>query len=112
MGIGKFNRRPIFYNGYYTTDAGSGTTFIETERWEWWAQIEDGSSGNTTAQSQEMMTEEYRVKVRFDGKFNSQTWMIYEGQVCKCVSMSVESEGYKHFLNFRFSKTNTWLDLS
>lgn len=112
MGTGKLNRRPTFYNGSYTVDAGGGSTFVETERWEYWAEIKDGSSSSLTAQSQDMITEEYRVKVRFDGRFNSNTWMIYEGQVCKCVSMSVESEGYKNFLNYRFSKTNTWVDLS
>ena len=65
-----------------------------------------------TGQSQQMTNYDYRVKVRFDGRFNSNTGMIYEGQVCKCQSMSIETEGYKHMLILRFTKTDTFVDLS
>ena len=112
MSIGKMNRRPIFYNESYTVDAGGGTVPVETERWEQWADIEDRSGSGFTGQSQQMTNYDYRVKVRFDGRFNSNTGMIYEGQVCKCQSMSIETEGYKHMLILRFTKTDTFVDLS
>lgn len=110
--IGKMNRRPTFYNESYTQDAGGGTTATETERWQQWADISDRSGFNTFAQSQSLELYDYRVRVRFDGRFNSNTGMIYEGQVCQMQSMSVESEGYKNFLVLRFNKTDTWVDLS
>ena len=112
MGIGKFNRRPIFYNETYAVDAGGGSRPVESERWEQWAQIDDRSGGTSFSQSQELTTYDYRVKVRFDGRFSSLTGMIYEGQICKMNSMTVETEGYKHFLILQFTKTDTWLDLS
>jgi len=106
------NRRPIFYNETYTTDAGGGPSPVETERWEAWAEISDRSGSSFTQQSQDLTNYDYRVRVRFDGRFSSLTGMIYEGQVCKCQSMTIETEGYKNFLILRFSKTDTWVDLS
>lgn len=112
MSIGKFNRRPIFYNESYTVDAGGGPSGIETERWQQWAHIEDRSGSSFFAQSQDLTTYDYKVKVRFDARFTTLTMMIYEGQVCKCNSMSVETEGYKNFLILRYTKTETFVDLS
>lgn len=112
MGIGKFNRRPIFFNETYAVDAGGGSRPVETERWEQWAQIDDRSGSTSFSQSQALTTYDYRVKVRFDGRITSLTGMIYEGQVCTMQSMTVESEGYKHFLVLQFTKTDTWVDLS
>lgn len=112
MPIGKFNRRPTFYNGSYTQDAGGGSSFVETQRWQAWAEIQDRSGNTYAAQATELMRYDYRVKVRFDGRFTSQTWMIYEGQVCKCEQMSIESEGFKNYLVLRYSKTETYVDLS
>ena len=112
MGIGRFNRRPIFYNESYVQDAGGGARAVETERWEQWAEINDRSGSSFTGQSQDLTTYDYRVRVRFDGRFSTLTGMIYEGQVCKMQSMVIESEGYKNFLVCNFSKTETWVDLS
>ena len=112
MSVGKMNRRPTFYNESFTVDAGGGTTGTITEQWQAWAQI-DNRTGNTYAsQATELTTYDYRVKVRFDGRFNSQTTMVYEGQVCKCQQMTIETEGYKNYLILRYSKTETWVDLS
>lgn len=106
------NRRPTFYNESFTVDAGGGPTGTITEQWQSWAQI-DNRTGNTyAAQATELTSYDYRVRVRFDGRFNSNTTMVYEGQVCKCGSMEIETEGYKNYLVLRFSKTDTWLDLS
>ena len=112
MAVGKMNRRPTFYNETYTVDAGSGPSSIETERWQAWAEIQDRSGNTFAAQSTELTRYDYRVKVRFDGRFNSQTGMIYEGQYCKLEQMSIESEGYRNYLILRYSKTDKWLDLS
>ena len=112
MSVGKLNRRPTFYNESYTIDAGGGTRGTITEQWQAWAQI-DNRTGNTyAAQATELTQYDYRVRVRFDGRFNSNTTMVYEGQVCKCGSMEIESEGYKNYLVLRYQKTDTWLDLS
>lgn len=110
--IGKMNRRVILYNESYTQDIGGGTKSVETERWTQWADIKDRSGNSSFSQSQDMVVYDYKVKVRFDGRVNSNTGMIYEGQVCKMQSMTVESEGYKHFLVLRFSKTDTYVDIS
>lgn len=112
MAIGKFNRRPTFYNESYTVDVGGGTSAVETERWQAWADISDRSGFSAFVQSQTMELYDYRVKVRFDGRFNSNTGMIYEGQVCQMKSMSIETEGYRNFLILRYNKTETWVDLS
>lgn len=112
MPTGKFNRRPIFYNGSYTQDAGGGTPFVETERWQAWAEVQNRTGNSFAAQATELVRYDYRVKVRFDGRFNSNTWMIYEGQVCKLESLSLESEGFKNYWVLRYSKTETWVDLS
>jgi SPP1 family predicted phage head-tail adaptor len=110
--VGKMNRRPTFYNESFTIDAGGGPTGVITEQWQSWARI-DNRTGNTyAAQATELTGYDYRVKVRFDGRFTSNTTMVYEGQVCKCGSMEIETEGYKNYLILRFSKTDTWLDLS
>lgn len=110
--VGKKNRRPTFYNESFTVDAGGGSTGTITEQWQQWAEI-DNRTGNTyAAQATELTQYDYRVKVRFDGRFNSNTTMVYEGQVCKCQSMTIESEGYKNELVLRYSKTDTWVDLS
>ena len=110
--IGKMDRRPIFYNESYTVDAGGGTTGTITEQWQAWAEIKDRSGSTSLAQATELTQYNYDVTVRFDGRFTSQTTMVYEGQVCKCESLSIKSEGYKEFLSLRFSKTDTWVDLS
>jgi len=112
MGIGKFNRRPIFYNETYAVDAGGGSRPVESERWEQWAKINDRSGSTSFSQSQDLTTYDYEVEVRSDGRFTSLTGMIYEGQVCKMNSMSIKSEGYKDFFILRFTKTDTWVDLS
>jgi len=113
VSIGKFNRRPTFYNeNGFTQDAGGGTTGTITEQWQQWAQIDDRTGNTYAAQATELTQYDYRVKVRFDGRFNSNTTMVYEGQVCKCNSMSIETEGYKNYLILRYTKTDTWLDLS
>ncbi len=110
--VGKMNRRPTFYNESFTVDPGGGTSGTITEQWQACAQI-DNRTGNTyAAQATELTQYDYRVKVRFDGRFNSQTTMVYEGQVCKMGSMEVETEGYKNYLILRYQKTDTWVDLS
>jgi len=110
--VGKMNRRTTFYNESFTVDSGGGSSGTITEQWQAWAQI-DNRTGNTyAAQATELTQYDYRVKVRFDGRFNSQTTMVYEGQVCKMGSMEVETEGYKNYLILRYQKTDTWLDLS
>ncbi len=106
------NRRPTFYNESFTIDAGGGPSGTITEQWQAWAEIENRTGNTYAAQATELTQYDYRVKVRFDGRFNSNTTMVYEGQVCKCGSMSVETEGYKNHLVLRYQKTDTWLDLS
>ena len=112
MAIGKMNRRCTFYNESYTQDAGGGPSGVETARWQAWAEIQDRSGSSFIAQSQDVTTYDYKVRVRFDGRFSTLTMMIYEGQVCKCNSMSIESEGYKNFLVLRYTRTETFIDLS
>ena len=109
---GKMNRRPIFYNETWTQDAGGGPSNTETSRWQVWAEIQDRTGNMYAAQATELQRYDYRVKVRFDGRFTSQTKMIYEGQVCKCEQMQIVSEGYKNYLVLRYSKTETFIDLS
>jgi len=111
-GIGAMDRRPLFQNVTYSVDAGGGTSEVVTEQWNAWAEIQDRSGSSFIDQSQELVRYDYRVKVRFDGRFNSQTVMIYEGQVCKPESMVIETEGYKDYLVFRYTRTETWVDLS
>lgn len=111
--IGRYNRRVTFYNtDGYTQDAGSGSRPVETERWQQWAEIKDGTAQRSFAQSQYLTIYDLLVKVRFDRRFTSRTWMIYEGQVCECKSMDVNNENYKSELVLQYSKTDTWLDLS
>lgn len=110
--VGKMNRRPTFYNESYTIDGGGGPSGIITEQWQAWAEISDRTGNTFSAQATELTQYDYRVRVRFDGRFTSNTTMVYEGQVCKCVSMTVESEGYKNYLILRYQKTDTWLDVS
>ena len=112
MSVGKMNRRVIFFNESYTQDAGGGTKGIETERWQQWAEIGNRSGNSFIGQSQTLQTYDYRVRVRFDGRFNSNTMMIYEGQQCACGSMTIETEGYKNYLVLQYTKTETWVDLS
>lgn len=106
------NRRPTFYNQTYTQDAGGGTTTVESARWQQWAEIADRTGNSYAAQAQDLQRYDYRVKVRFDSRFNSTTWMIYEGQVCKLEQMTIETEGYKNYLVLRYSKTETYVDIS
>lgn len=111
--IGRLDRRPTFYNSNgFTQDDGGGTKDVITEQWNAWAEIQDRTGTTFLAQGTELSTYDYRVRVRFDGRFNSQTTMVYEGQVCKCNSMSIEREGYKDFLNLQYTKTDTFIDLS
>ena len=112
MSVGKMNLRPTFQNKSYSTDAGGGNTSTITEQWQAWAEIADRTGNSFAAQAQQLERYDYRVKVRFDGRFNSLTWMVYEGQLCKCEQMTIESEGYKNYLILRYSKTETWVDLS
>lgn len=104
------NRRPTFYNESYTVDAGGGSRGVITEEWQAWAQINNRTGGTSIAQSTELTQYEYKVKVRFDGRFSSNTTMIYEGQVCKMNSMEIETEGYKNYLVLRFTKTDTFFN--
>jgi len=110
--IGKLNRRTTFENATYTQDAGGGSLRQVTESWLAWAEIIDTSGNSFNAFAQTQARADYRVKVRFDSRFNSNTMMIYEGQYCKCENIDVESEGYKGFWIMRFSKTDTWVNLS
>ncbi len=112
MAIGKMNRRPFFRNGSYTQDAGGGPAYVETVRWQSWAEIQDRSGSTVFAQSQDLTLYDYRVRTRFDGRFNSETQMIYEGQICKLNSYTIESEGFRSFIVLRYSKTETYIDLS
>lgn len=106
------NRRPLFYNTSFTTDAGGGPTDHRTDEWYQWADIADRTGNTFAAQATQLTQYDYRVRVRFDGRFNSNTWMVYEGQVCKCQSLSIETEGVKDFLVLRYSKTDTFIDMS
>jgi SPP1 family predicted phage head-tail adaptor len=110
--IGKFNRRPTFQNTSYSQDAGGGSPLVVLESWQAWAEIIDTGGAAFVSQSQELARADYKVRVRFDSRFKSTTRMVYEGQICHCENMDVDSEGYKSFLVFRFSKTDTWVDLS
>lgn len=112
MGAGKMNRRVTFFNETYTQDAGGGTSNVETERWDAWAEIQDRSGNTYAAMATELTRYDYRVKVRFDRRFTSNTGMIYEGQVCTCEQMQIESEGFRHMLILRYSRTETFVDLS
>lgn len=112
MGAGRMNRRVTFFNESYTVDAGGGVTDTETERWDAWAEIQDRSGNTYAAHAQDLIRYDYRVKVRFDRRFNSNTGMIYEGQVCSLEQMSIESEGFRHMLILRYSRTDTFVDIS
>jgi len=112
-GIGNLNRYPTFYNSNgFTQDAGGGTKDVITEQWQAWAEIQNRTGNTYIAQSTELSQYDYKVRVRFDSRFNSQTTMVYEGQVCKCSSLEIDSEGYKEFMILKYQKTDTWVDLS
>ena len=106
------NRRPTFQNTGYTQDTGGGTTETVAEQWKAWAEIIDTPGGYFNAQAQVMVSASFKVTVRFDARFKATTRMIYEGQYCKCESMDVTEEGKKRFLILRYTKTETWVDLS
>lgn len=106
------NRRPTFQNGSFTQDAGGGSSDIVTEQWKAWAEIKDRTGSSYNTEGQDVTVYDYSVRVRFDSRFNSNTTMIYEGQVCKPSGMTIESEGFKNYLRFRYIKTDTWVDLS
>ena len=110
--IGAMNRYPIFYNETSVTDTAGGSSSVETERWQSWAEIQDRTGATIFTQSQEISNYDYRVRVRFDDRFSTLTGMIYEGQVCKAGSMTIESEGQKRFIVLQYSKTETWVDQS
>jgi len=111
--IGKMNRYPTFYNEPdFTQDAGGGVTQVETERWQTWAEIQDRSGSSYTAQATDLTRYDLRVRVRYDSRFSSKTTMIYEGQVCTCNSVVIESEGKKRFMVLQYTRTETWVDLS
>lgn len=110
--IGKMNRRPTFQNLGFTQDAGGGSTTTILEEWEAWAEIIDTNGSVFNTEAQEVRSAGYKVTVRFDGRFRSITRMIYEGQICKCESLNVLEEGNKRFLVLRYTKTDTWVDLS
>ena len=112
MTIGDFNRYPYFINETYTVDSGGGVTDVETERWQQWAQVKDRAGYSFNSQAQDQVAYDYEVNVRFDSRFTTNTKMVYEGQVCVCNSMKIVSEGRIRFLTLRYSKTETWLDLS
>ena len=112
MPIGKFNRYPLFQNESYTVDAGGGVTDTVIDQWNAWAEINDRSGNTYNAQSQDLTSYNYRVRVRFDSRFKSTTKMIYEGQVCTCGSVSIETEGMKRFMVLQFSRTDTFVDIS
>ena len=111
-GASAMDRRPIFQNTSDSQDAGGGPILTVIEQWYQWAEITNAGGSVFSSQSQEIHTGDYRVRLRFDGRFKSTTRMIYEGQICKQTRMSVESEGYKEFLVLYFIKTDTWVDLS
>lgn len=106
------NRRPTFYNWTFSQDAGSGTKEVVSEQWEAWAHIEDRSGNTFAAQATELTRYDYRVKVRYHRRYNSTTKMIYEGQYCKLEQMVIENEGKHRFLILRYSKTDTFVDIS
>jgi len=112
MPIGKLNRYPLFQNESYTVDAGGGVTDTVIEQWNAWAEINDRSGNTYNAQSQDLTAYNYRVRIRFDSRFKSTTKMIYEGQVCTCGSVSIETEGMKRFMVLQFSRTDTFVDIS
>lgn len=112
MTTGQLNRRPTFYNTTPVQDSGAGSTDVESDRWQSWAEILDTSGQAFVLEAQGLNATQYKVTVRFDGRFRSTTWMIYEGQVCKCEAIDVQQEGYKAWLVMRFSKTDTWVNVS
>lgn len=112
MATGKMNRRITLFNEGVVIDAGGGTSSVETERWDTWAEIADRTGNTYAAQATELTRYDYRVKVRFDGRITSKTMMIYEGQVCSMGSVTVETEGRKNYLILRVARTETWVDVS
>ena len=111
-GIGGYDRRPLFYNWQATQDLRGGSTDQRTEEWYYWVRIEDRTGNTYAAEATQLTQYDYKVEGKFDRRFNSSTRMVYEGQVCKMESMSVVTEGYKDVLVMRFSKTETYLDVS
>lgn len=113
MTTGQMNRRPTFQNGTYTIDAGGGSTWVAQDQWLAWAEIIDTNSSAFQSQSQWMVGADYKVTARFDGRIGSNTRMVYEGQICKqSGSPNVLTEGYKNFLVMRFTRTETYVDIS
>lgn len=110
--VGNMNRRPLFQNTGFTQDAGGGPVETILEEWNQWAEIIDTSGSTFVTQGQEIQRADYKVTVRFDRRFKSTTRMVYEGQVCKCESLTVRDEGFKKYLVLRYTKTATWVDLS
>lgn len=106
------NRRISLYNESVIQDAGGGTSNVETERWQTWAEIQDRTGNTFAAQATELTQYDYRVKIRFDGRVTSKTMMEYEGQVCTIGSVTIENEGYKNFMILRVARTETWVDVS
>lgn len=110
--IGKLNRRPIFKNTLPTQDSGAGSTDVVSEQWQSWCEIIDTGGSTFLTQGTEITRSDFKVTTRFDGRFKSTTRMIYEGQVCKCNSLDITTEGYKQFLVMRYSKADTWVNIS
>ena len=106
--VGQLNRRPVFTNYTYTTDAGGGLSRTILEEWEQWANIVDTSGSAFIAFSQQLQSSDIKVTVRFDRRITVATEMRYENNNYKCNSMDVITEGYKNYLEIRYSKTEQW----
>lgn len=107
MSIGKMNRRPLFFNETTYQDAGGGSKNLRTVEWYQWAQVDDRTGSSFDSQSTDLQRYDYRVRVRADSRFGSQTKMVYDGNTCKPESLTIESEGYKQFFVLRYSKIET-----
>ena len=111
---GDKNRRPLFINyGSFTKLAGGDTDKVETARWNAWAELKIPSVSTFLAQAQELQSFDFTVLVNYDGRFNSQTVMVYEGVKYKCESFKyLPNEGFRNEIELRYSKVGQWVDIS
>jgi len=101
------NRRPLFFNEVSYQDAGGGSKNLRSVEWFQWAEIFDRSGSTGQSQATELQRYDYRVKVRADSRFTSNTKMVYQNNTCACNSLSIETEGYKNYFILQYSKIET-----
>lgn len=110
--ISTLNLRVTIKQWNTTQDAGGGSSYIERNSWDVWANKRNRSGGQSNNEAQQQWNYDTTFTVRFNSRFKSNFTVDHGLERWLVNSIEIGSESYKGMMLLRCSLTDINIDVS